>query len=306
MRDVVRNGYPFLEAIFASLALCRTIHVLDGNSADGSWPALQALRAMVGEDRLILHRASWREDRNAHILASATNQLRERLDAPHGSWLWNFQANEIVTPETAKDMEALLRQHHGVDLFRLPFTTLMGLHYRAYTDFRGRLFRNLPELVSLGDAYDCGFPTSDLRFRPWRLRTFLRLRHRCVSGYLAHPVLRLRAPFPEEYPVKLTTRAELNPWDPWAREEAANASKRLAEVHAGGGSVETFWEGIPFARESDAEPTGPIPRDRRVGSLPVVLHHLRERWRYDPAHSLAALGALPLPAPRAAAASRLP
>jgi hypothetical protein len=297
VRDVATNGYPFLEAIFASLELCTTIHVLDGDSQDETWPSLAALREIVGADRLVLHREGWRELGRAHLLAAATNQLRDKLPVPPGCWLWNFQANEVVASETVSEVRQLIRQHRDIDLFRLPFTTFMGFHYRAYTDFRGRLFRNLPELASIGDAYDCGFDLGACRRRPWRLARFVNRRRRRTQGYLAHPVLRFRAPFPEQYPTKLMTRARLNPWDPGATDEAQTAKATLDSVRAGNGSLKEFWERIGFARQSDLSPTGPIPEERQVGKLPSVLHHLSESWRYDPKLSLAALGSMEVPSP---------
>ncbi len=109
VRDVVRNGYPFLEAIFTSLGLCRTIHVLDGESEDESWPSLTALREIVGRDRLVLHQEGWRARGRTHLLAAATNQLREKLSVPPGAWLWNFQANEVVAPATVSDIQQLIQ-----------------------------------------------------------------------------------------------------------------------------------------------------------------------------------------------------
>jgi len=297
VRDVVRNGYPFLEAIFASLGLCRTVHVLDGESADTTWASLTGLQDIVGSDRLVLNRAKWQTRGRTHILAAATNQLRAKLASPPGAWLWNFQANEIVAPKTASEIRFLLRQHREIDLFRLPFTTLMGFHYLAYTDYRGRLFRNLPRLVSIGDAYDCGFDLASCRRRPWRLLWFLRNRRRWAPGHLAHPVLRLRAPFPEHYSVKMMTRASLNPWESGAAREAAAARATLEQIRAVEGTLAEFWEQTPFARDADPFPKGPIPPERRVPELPPVLRHLSVLWRYDPELSLSALAGIAVPSP---------
>jgi glycosyltransferase involved in cell wall biosynthesis len=53
VRNVVSQGYPFIEAIAAALPICDEFLISDGCSTDETWEALQVLEAFYpGKIRL--------------------------------------------------------------------------------------------------------------------------------------------------------------------------------------------------------------------------------------------------------------
>lgn len=301
VRNVARNGYPFVEATQSMMSLCRSVHILDGESTDATWDILLQLRDLCGARRLELHREPWREIAGEHPFRSATNQLLEKVD---GEWLFNFQANEIVHEDGAPDILGLASRFPGADLFRLPYLHAMGAHYIFSTDSRGRLFRKLPHFESLGDAFDCGIDFRRIRARPWRLPWLLKKRRRIFSAPLDKPVFRMRAPCPESYVAKLESQSRLYPSDARCRAELAAATRAIELARKNGESVDAFWERIHIGRcTGDAAPPPgtaervPVPDHRRVTGLPAALRHLAGRWKYDPRASLEIVASLGVPSP---------
>jgi hypothetical protein len=299
-RDVVRGGYPFLEAIHGALGLCDRIHVLDGESSDGTWHALAELREIVSAERLVLHRAPWQPRPRQHPLRAATNQLLEQIPSGPDDWRFHFQANEIVTPDCAVELATALQRHLRAALLRIPVTAVMGLDLVVRTRFRGRLFRSDPLVEAIGDAFDCGVDRRRLLGEPWLAPRMLWLRARTARVELAHPVLRFRAPLPDDYPAKLEARVRLESRGDRLREELEVARAALAAAHSGGLPIDAFWEQIwernPYVR-GDGGSEGPIPPERRLARLPAVLEPLRGAWSYDVERSLAALARREVPVP---------
>jgi hypothetical protein len=176
----------------------------------------------------------------------------------------------------------------------------MGLDLVVRTRFRGRLFRSDPLVEAIGDAFDCGVDRRRLLGEPWLAPRMLWLRARTARVELAHPVLRFRAPLPDDYPAKLEARVRLEPRGDRLREELEVARAALAAAHSGGLPIDAFWEQIweriPYVR-GDGGSEGPIPPERRLARLPAVLEPLRGAWAYDVERSLAALARREVPVP---------
>jgi hypothetical protein len=301
VRDVVRQGYPFLEAIRSVLPVCSEFLVSDGCSEDGTWRALEQLRdSYPGKVRLF--RDAWRgPTAQGEVIATMTNVLLERCTSPY---CLNVQANEIFPEETARDVAQLPELFPGYDCFELPFYSIMGSDLPYSVDFRCRLFRNRPYIRSRGDGFDCGYVRS---YFLWRLRPreFLARVVRQVgvrTWYTARPVYRYRALFPVNYVRKLDTHQIL-----YTRAAAAGPSRELAcarqalvDAQAAPDPVRAFWEHMAqfFKKERFRGPApsarDEIPRSglRQLGDAPAVVRPLLGRWQYDLRWSLEALGRL--------------
>src|SRR5579885_2218265 len=80
LKNVVSQGYPFIEAITAALPICDEFLISEGYSSDKTWEALQILeRKFSGKVRLF--RDEWRgKTERGEILATMTNLLKQMYE----------------------------------------------------------------------------------------------------------------------------------------------------------------------------------------------------------------------------------
>jgi hypothetical protein len=298
VRNVVAQGYPFLEAIRAALPVCDEFLVSDGYSTDGTWEALQVLQSAHAE-KVRLFRDAWGGDtRHGAIIANMTNILKPRC---RFEYCFNLQANEVIHETTCEQIRDLPVLYPHGEMFRLPFLNLIGPDLAWHIDFRRRIFRNRSHIVSQADGYDCGYKRAMLWTHP---RAFVgHLLHRAGErpAYLTRPIFRYRAIFPANYLVKLDTRTHL-----FRRSTAAVAELRYARrvvdgFSAAGADARDFWAQMePFF---DAPATNGNEAERPHASHvplrstpfpdegPQIVRPLLGGWRYDVGISLRALGA---------------
>jgi hypothetical protein len=276
VRDGVAGGYPFLEAVLAALPACDEFLISDGFSTDETWPALQKLQTTF-PDKIRLYRDVWPEGYpDATVIAEVSNQLRRRCQ---GEYCLCVQANEILHETSRPLFHALPMARPNVELFALPFDSVMGSDLLWGTDIRRRLFENRPDIIVLGDGYDVGYRTS----QPGSGKV--------MQCHLPRPIYRYRALAPSNYITKLETRLAMFE-DPerivrWRTElEAARSAFATC-----GGRYDVFWDQMsPYLEKSrpvgTANPTGPMTR---VTTHPEAAKHLFGQFMYDAGASLVSL-----------------
>jgi len=167
-RNLVTQGYPFLEAITAALPVCDEFLVSEGFSSNETWAALQWLQQKY-PDKLKLFRDEWRGGQwRGQVIAVMQNVLLERC---RGAYALSVQANEVLHEAAYAELRALPALYPGVEIFNLPFYHLLGSHILWAVDFRKRLFKNKPYIRSLGDGYDVYYDRARLWTQP---RKFIR------------------------------------------------------------------------------------------------------------------------------------
>jgi hypothetical protein len=287
VRNVVRQGYPYLEAIRSVLPWCGEFLVQDGFSTDETWEGLQLLRERYPK-KIRLFREEWEgSTHGGQVLAEMSNHLRRRC---RGRFCLNLQANEVVPEASAKEIARLPALHPEADLFKLPFLTFMGPRLAWMLQYRTRLFRNDPNIVSLGDAYDVGVvPPSDRRGK---------------KGYswkqveLPEPIRRYRGLYPANFLRKTEGRLELFQAEHaryFTAKELAYGRKILDGLHPGSDAPQVFWEQMRIYLEDlmwrDNE-NGMSPEEDTVRPMRGFLsesfppmEHLSDTWEYDFAES---------------------
>jgi hypothetical protein len=296
VRNCVSQGYPFIEAIRASLPICDEFLISDGFSSDGTWEALNTLAAIFpGQIRLFQDR--WTESTGSGtIIADATNVVRERCRFSH---CLNIQANEIVHEDTLIELRELPALFPEAEMFRIPFLTIMGEKLTWHSDFRRRLFKNRPYIISKSDGFDCGYAPRLMWSQPGRLYRYILHRTGERLVYLTKPVYRYRAIFPKNYLVKLEEHCRILTRSPLARRELEYARTVWAQSNVESTSPEVFWNAMgkffdeAMWRDNPAgvAPDNDIPRRRIVFPLdpPEIIKPLFGRWQYDLNGSLAVL-----------------
>jgi hypothetical protein len=291
VRDGVRFGYPFLEAIRSALPVCDEIWVADGGSSDGTWEALQVLAA--AEPRVKLVREPWPANRDfGWTIRVASERLRQRC---RGTWCLYLQANEVVHEAAAPELLSLPARHPTATMFRLPFLSLLGRRQIFQLEFRRRLVRNHPAIQVRGDGFDLGYSALALGVRsPLRLLHYVMHREGEMPVYLSRPVYRYRGLCPENYLRKTAARAE---WlrvreraAAW-RQENATATDLAKSPAFAARDPEAFWralrgELVAQGRWPRTEAETPSPE---VDEQPALLEALPERWEYEVQDSLDSL-----------------
>jgi hypothetical protein len=303
VRNVVSQGYPFVEAVEAVLPICDEFLISDGWSTDRTWECLQALAAAY-PGRITLYRDEWvGATRGAEVVARMTNRLLDRCRGVYGL---NVQANEVLHEDALDELRRLPELYPEPDLFALPFLNLMGGHLVWNATFRRRLFRLGPGIRCRADGYDVGHAR-------WahlpELRQVAGLpqpggRH---THYLVAPFYRYRALFPGGYLEKLQTRIALMRDEPatetylWHR-EAAHAEAVWRELNPETASAVHFWDAMASYFDerlwqdlpAGVSPPRSIPRRwlRRTDQAPCRMRHLLDRWEYPVDETLARLRAM--------------
>lgn len=93
LRNGVLNGYPFVEAYASWLDRCDRFVILDGESTDGTWEVLEALREL--DDRFELHRARWPSATRGGVAIADFTNAALALASEGAERLAYVQADEI-------------------------------------------------------------------------------------------------------------------------------------------------------------------------------------------------------------------
>jgi hypothetical protein len=275
VRDVERQGYPFIEAARAALAVCDELVIAEGHSTDRTLEGVLALRDAF-PSRVQVFRERWPSTRNrGQILSEMTNRARRRCG---GAWCLSVQANEIIDESAVPELTALPAQYPAVEMIELHYPVLLGPRLVWTAAWRRRLFRNIPDIVAIGDAYD--------------VCNVLPRRSPTIRASLSEPIRHYRAITPRGYLAKLRSVVPLNGL--WAQ-ELELAEQVYDAARCAGDSPEQFWERVRKMLEVEiwerAERELPIPR-RFLGvsaRVPALLAPLVGRWGYDLDESLASL-----------------
>ncbi len=295
VRNVVAQGYPFVEAIAAALPICDEFLVSDGYSSDGTWKALTALAASHPA-KIRLFQDEWRgSTERGGIIAAMTNVLKPRC---RFEYCLNLQANEIIHEAAAAQIRDLPALYPGVEIFRMPFLTLLGTDLTWHVDFRRRLFRNSPSIVSKADGFDCGYDPRLMWREPHKLYRYILHRTGERVIYLPRPIYRYRALFPEQYVAKLEQHCALYTRSTFLHRELEFARRVWAATNTDRSSPGEFWVAMrEFFDDAMWQPraSGAPPKDvpRRMIPFsdppPGIMRPLAGKWRYDVDSSLDAL-----------------
>ncbi len=167
-KNVLRQGYPFVEAIASALPICDEFLISDGFSSDGSYEILQKMAA--SNPKIKIFQDPWPVKKNSTLLSDITNTLRPRC---RYKYILYMQANEIIHEQSQQYIKTIPIIFPKVETFSFPFLQLLD-RYKIAEGFRLRLAKNSPDIVAKGDAWTLG--TSNEFNRKKILRSLIRPR----------------------------------------------------------------------------------------------------------------------------------
>jgi hypothetical protein len=166
LKNVLKQGYPFLESIYSVLPVVDQLFIEDGNSSDGTKDILKEI-AQNKKIKLFLG-YNWAgsskkgyaiRDAYNHVLKKAKERYKDKDDA----YLMEVQANEIVHEDDYKsirDLPVLYPQYNG---FYLPYQFMVGNLVVNTNDWRLRILKANADPVCYGDAGEI-YPKKELTF----------------------------------------------------------------------------------------------------------------------------------------------
>jgi glycosyltransferase involved in cell wall biosynthesis len=221
VKNVMKQGYPFAEAIASALPMCDEFLISDGYSTDGTFETLRQIS--LSNKKIKIFRYNWPKTKSLTILADATNAIRKKCKF---EYIFYVQANEIVHEADVGFIKALPEMLPEVHTFCFPYLHLMG-NYKFAEEFRLRFSKNLNGIVAVGDSWALGpskaFITSEALKGLRNPRKFLRYIGRGIEWtyansfnhifsravYLPKPLFRYWSLFPSNFLEKCKNHAEM-------------------------------------------------------------------------------------------------
>lgn len=221
IKDVIKQGYPFVEALASVLPLCDEFFLAEGYSTDGTYEVAKKIAALNSKVKLI--RQEWPAKKSMAIIGQVTNELRRKCA---GTYIFSIQANEVIHERSLDYLKALPEMYPEVQTFSLPFLHLLW-NYKYYEEYRLRFAKNHPGIIAIGDAWALGPSKSFIRYEarkslknPRQLFRYIgrgiewTYANSCITPnsravYPPTPVFRYWALFPHNYIQKCEKHKEL-------------------------------------------------------------------------------------------------
>ena len=257
IKDVLKQGYPFVEAIASALPICDEFLISEGYSIDGTYETIEKIAQL--NRKVKVYRQRWPIAKSSTFLADITNEVRKKC---RFDYIFYVQANEVMHEESAAFVKALPEMRPDVNTFSFPYIQFMGIE--KYTeDFRLRFSKNLPEIEAVSDAWTLGLSRKSLLRElsksiktPRRLLTYIGRgidwtyadacgSPLCKPIYLPRPVFRYWSLFPRNHVEKCAGHAEVFNLPDWKKTVAA-LEKKVDEPN--------FWEKV--VKNARATPYG--------------------------------------------------
>src|SRR5665647_3106772 len=102
LKNVLKTGYPFLEAIAASLPICDEFLISEGYSTDGTFEVVERISKL--NKKVKLFRQEWPKIKKYSVIAEVTNNIRAKCSY---DYVFSIQANEIVHERSIEFIKAL-------------------------------------------------------------------------------------------------------------------------------------------------------------------------------------------------------
>jgi hypothetical protein len=246
VKDVLKQGYPFVEAVASALQICDEFLISEGYSTDGTFEIAQRMTEL--NRKIKVFRQEWPSARKYNILAEVTNAVRRKC---RFEYILSIQANEIIHENSSHFIRELPQMFPKVSTFSFPFWHFLSNH-KFYEDFRLRFSKNQPHIVATGDAWSLGlskaFVTSEALRNLKNPRKLFRFIGRGIDWtyanvgvnplsraiYLPKPVFRYWSLFPRDYLEKSLRHAEM--FNLKEHYGLINKLKNLADDHT------QFWK----------------------------------------------------------------
>jgi glycosyltransferase involved in cell wall biosynthesis len=293
LKNVLKQGYPFVEAIAASLPVCDEFLISEGYSTDGTYEVCEKMAQL--NKKIKLFRDEWPCDRRDSIIADVTNIVRARCN---GDYLLSIQANEIIHEESVALIRALPEIYPKRISFSLPFIHFFR-DYQFNQEFRLRFTKNVDSIISVSDAWTLGLSRSFIKSEmlkgirnPKRLLSYTArgiewiyansgMSHLSRAIYLPKPIYRYWSLFPCDHIEKCQKHIEMFGGEHIYSEPEALKSDVDNPEHFWKKAVELRQKDLDIhypvtLRKVNAEEHPKIIKDLLISDSTVTHYHIRD------------------------------
>ncbi|XRO75840.1 glycosyltransferase family 2 protein [Methanocaldococcus sp. 28A] len=196
-RNLISQGYPFVEAILSVIPYCEEMIICEGYSDDGTYEVLKKL-VEVYEDKIIIKRKKWRGKKDLGELFAQI--LNEAMEESSGDYILKIDPDHVFDKETIEELIFLARMYPKVKIFYLPYLYFVG-NWIIKPEIWAPLFSKNNEYIKLGGDSG-GFIFTPLGIVKIALRNIthpLRALKSIHYAYVPKPVYHYYALFPGNY-----------------------------------------------------------------------------------------------------------
>jgi hypothetical protein len=149
--NVVKLGYPIVEAVLSVLPYVDEFILVDCDSNDGTDVLFKKIGTL--SDKCHIHHIPW-----THNSSCGGAIADAQIKAAHlcsGTHCWLVQADEIWWPESCDVIKDIIRRHQDVDRFVFPFRHLIGFDKQAIGAYKTavRIIKNSDIIRVAGDGF---------------------------------------------------------------------------------------------------------------------------------------------------------
>lgn len=123
IRDGIKYGFPFTQSIAAAAKVADEVIVVDGGSADGTFEALEKMKATTVPNMQV-YRHVWDAEKNPTLFGD--EKTHARRICKEGNFLLQLDADEFIHEPYPGALKELIRQHGDEDVLDLPVINFYG------------------------------------------------------------------------------------------------------------------------------------------------------------------------------------
>jgi len=285
-KNLLSQGYPFVEAIESVIPFCSEIIISEGFSTDGTYEILEKMQRGLGSFMKIYRRKWYGKRKMGNVFASEFNFVKGKCS---GRYILRLDPDHIFDPETLKELELIARLRPEVDIFSLPYITFTGQYVFKYI-WASNFFRNKNHIASKKDSGSWGYT---LRAIPNLMISYLARPDKFLravgSGtakfryyaYLTKPVFHYHAVFPGNYLERIKQHQKYYTAYDWT-----NYQKVFPLLEAQD-DWHKFWDTVVaeiYNKQAHYQKAYPIcGKYEGYPPHPLIMKHIWGNWTYSPA-----------------------
>ena len=275
-RNLISQGYPFVETILSVIPYCEEMIICEGYSNDGTYEVLRKLEKSY-DNKIILKREKWVGKKDlGDVFAQILNDAKEESS---GDYILKLDPDHVFVKDTIEDLILIVKANPKREMFILPYLYFVGNWIIKPEKWGNFFFKNSKDINIVRDSGVIKFtPVGFLKFtlkninHPKQILKFMR------GVYVpTTPVYHYYALFPGNYLTRIEEHKKFYKkydWSPYDK-----VLKKLEEIK----DWEKFWEVV--AKEI-VEKTWTWYGIRKVVKysgnppLPPLIKPLWGQWKY--------------------------
>ena len=217
-RNLISQGYPFVEAILSVIPYCEEMIICEGYSEDGTYEILRKLER-VYDDRIIIKREKWVGKKD---MGEVFSQLLNReIEESSGDYILKLDPDHVFDRDTLEDLIFSVRNYPKMNIFLLPYIYFVGNWIIKPEFWATTLVKKMDGIRLVKDSGGFSYtPIGTLKMMLKKLKDPSRSLKSTQYVYTPIPVYHYYALFPGNYIKKIEEHKKFykkHDWSPYDR-----------------------------------------------------------------------------------------